>query len=67
MSLYDRDYMKRPSGEDSDRPGPPDEKLEAFFSGFLARHPRLPIVVIVTLVALVILAIVIIKLSSPGH
>ena len=67
MSIHDRDYMKRPSDDDSPRSGPADEKLEAFFSGFLARHPRLPLAIGITLVLLVILALLLVKFTGKAH
>ena len=66
MGLHDRDYMKRPSEDDPGRAGPPDEKLEAFFSGFLSRHPRLPLALGVTLVVLVLIAILVAKFASKA-
>jgi len=66
MGLYDRDYMKRPPDDDGGRSGSADEKLEAFFSGFLRRHPRLPIVLGVTFVVIIVLAILLAKLASKS-
>ena len=48
MGLHERDYMKRPSDDDT-RSSSPDAKLEVFVSGFLSRHPRFFIVASVVL------------------
>jgi hypothetical protein len=66
MSLHDRDYMKRPSEDDPGRAGPADEKLEAFFSGFLSRHPRLPLAIGVTLVLALVIAILAAKFAGKA-
>ena len=63
MGLDDRDYMKR-SPDDDARGSSPDEKLESFVSGFLTRHPKLPMVIGITLVVLVIAVIVGVKLAK---
>jgi len=67
MGIHDRDYMRRRPDDDSPRSGPADEKLEAFFSGFLARHPRLPMAIGITLVLLVVLAILLVKFAGKAH
>ena len=64
MGLDDRDYMKRSPDDDARRGSSPDEKLESFVSGFLTRHPKLPMVIGITLVVLVIAVIVGIKLAK---
>ena len=64
MGLDDRDYMRRSPDDDSQRSSSPDEKLESFLSGFLARHPKLPMVIGVALVVLVIAVIVGVKLAK---
>jgi len=63
MGLGDRDYMKR-SSDDEQRTSSPDEKLEAFFSGFLGRHPRFLIMASVALVVLIALAILVAKFAE---
>ena len=40
MGIEDRNYMKRSSDEGDRFASSPDDKLEAFFSGFLEKHPR---------------------------
>lgn len=71
MGIQDRDYMqRRPEDDDPDawkgngsprrpRGGGPDlgAKLERFFSGILARYPRLPKIIGFTIVALAVIAI----------
>lgn len=64
MGLDDRDYMKRSPDDDARRGSSPDEKLESFVSGFLARHPKLPMVIGIALVVLVIAVIVGVKLAK---
>ena len=64
MGLDDRDYMKRSPDDDARRGSSPDEKLESFVSGFLTRHPKLPMVIGITLVVLVIAVIVGVKLAK---
>jgi len=67
MGLDDRDYMKRSRDDDAERGSSPDEKLESFVSGFLTRHPKLPVVIGVCLVVLLIAVIVGIKLANANH
>ncbi|HZO84317.1 MAG TPA: hypothetical protein VFC26_03840 [Verrucomicrobiae bacterium] len=55
--------MKR-SSDDEQRTSSPDEKLEAFFSGFLGRHPRFLIMASVALVVLIALAILVAKFAE---
>ena len=56
--------MKRSPDDDARRGSSPDEKLESFVSGFLARHPKLPMVIGIALVVLVIAVIVGVKLAK---
>jgi len=64
MGIYNRDYMKRPSDDDEERAYGSDEKLEAFFSGFLRRHPRFFLYFGIGLTVVVVAAIVLAKTSS---
>jgi len=59
--------MKRPSDEDGDGPSSPRTKLEAFFSGFLRRHPRLPVVLGTVLAVLIAIAALAAKISDKAH
>jgi len=63
MGIRSRDYMRRPSDDDGERPSPPDNKLEAFLSGFLQRHPRFFVYLGIALVALVVIALLVAKFS----
>jgi hypothetical protein len=63
MGIKSRDYMKRPSDDDGEGPSTPDNKLEAFLSGFLQRHPRFFVYLGSALVALIIIALLVAKFS----
>jgi hypothetical protein len=65
MGIQDRDYMKKPPDDDGRQFSSADNRLEEFFSGFLARHPRFFLYVGIGLLALVILALVMAQVS--GH
>ena len=67
MGLDDRDYMKRASNDEAHGASSPDEKLEAFFSGFLSRHPRFFVVAGVVLAVVIVLAIVIAKMGDKNN
>jgi len=68
MGLDDRDYMRRASNEEAPgRSSSPDEKLEAFFSGLLSRHPRFLVVAGVVVAVAVLLAIVIATMRDKGN
>jgi hypothetical protein len=67
MGLHDRDYMKGPSEDDRHRTSSPDARLDAFFSGFLDRHPRFFTRLLVGLAALALLAIIISKFANKSH
>jgi hypothetical protein len=67
MGLDDRDYMKRRPDDDAPHGSSPDEKLESFISGFLARHPKLPIVIGVSMVLVVVVVVIGIKLANASH
>jgi hypothetical protein len=67
MGIEDRDYMRRRPGGGAERGDSTDEKVEALFSGFLRKHPRLPVVVGITLVACVIIAILVAKFNAKVH
>jgi hypothetical protein len=67
MGLHDRDYMKRSPDDDARRGSSPDEKLESFVSGFLTRHPKLPIVIGIALIVLVFAVVIGIKLANASH
>ena len=66
MGLHDRDYMRRDLDEDGANASSSDEKLEAFFSGFLRRHPRVPMVIGVVLVVVLVVTVVVVKLAGKG-
>jgi hypothetical protein len=56
MGIHDRDYMKRRRPPDDDSSGAsPEARLEAFFRGFLRRHPRLPWAMGMVLVLVIVL------------
>jgi len=67
MGLDDRDYMRRASKEAEEASSSVDEKLEAFFSGFLGRHPRFLVVAGVVVAVVILLAIVIAKMGGKGN
>jgi hypothetical protein len=67
MGIRDRDYMKRPSGDDGDDARPSGSKLDAFFSEFLSRHPRLLLVLLLVLAAAILVAVIMAKISSGGN
>ena len=67
MGLDDRDYMRRASKEAEGASSSPDEKLEAFFSGFLSRHPRFLVVAGVVVAVVILLAIVMAKMGGKGN
>jgi hypothetical protein len=65
MGLHDRDYMRRTSKEEAEGgSSSADEKLEAFFSGFLTRHPRFLVVAGVVVAVVILLGIVIAKMGK---
>ena len=66
MGLDDRDYMRRASNDEAQGGVSPDEKLEAFFSGFLSRHPRFLIVAGVVVAVVIVLAMLIAKMGDEG-
>jgi hypothetical protein len=65
MGLQDRDYMRRPSGDDDDNrsESSPGSHVETWLEGFFARHPKLPLAVGITLAALFVAALVYAKLG----
>jgi hypothetical protein len=68
MGLDDRDYMRRASNEEAEgASSSADEKLEAFFSGFLSRHPRFLVVAGVVVAVAILLAILIAKMGGKGN
>lgn len=68
MGLDDRDYMKRASNDGAQGvSSSADEKLEAFFGGFLSRHPRFLVVAGVVVAVVILLAIVIAKMGGKGN
>jgi hypothetical protein len=66
MGIYNRDYMKRPSDDDHERASSPDARLEAFFSGFLQKHPRFFLYLGIGILVLAALALVVVKFSSKA-
>ena len=64
MGIQDRDYMKKPPDDDGRRFSSADNRLEAFFSGFLAKHPRFFLYVGIGLLALSLLAFVVARISG---
>ncbi len=66
MGIQSRDYMKRPSDDDGDRPSTPDSRLEAFLSGFLQRYPRFFIHLGIGFVALIIIALLVAKFADKA-
>jgi hypothetical protein len=67
MGIQNRDYMKRPSGEDDQRASTSDARLEAIFSGFLQRHPKLFLYAGLSFVVLVVAAIAVAKFTGKGQ
>lgn len=67
MGIHDRDYMKRPSDDEGETSAPSGSKLEAFFSEFLRRHPRLLLIILVTLSVAILLAVVIARIFGGGN
>jgi hypothetical protein len=67
MGIRDREYMKRPSDHDGGQAPPPDSRLEAFFSGFLQRHPRFFVYFGICLVVLIVITILVAKFSANGQ
>ena len=67
MGIHDRDYMKRPSDDDGDKARPSSSKLDAFFNGFLSRHPRLLLVILLVLAAAILIAVIVAKISGGGN
>lgn len=61
MGIRGRDYMKRPSDDDSERASMPDAKLEEFFSTFFQKHPRFALYFGIAVATLVLAAIVLAK------
>ncbi len=66
MGIRSRDYMKRPSDGDGERPGTPDGRLEAVLSAFLQRHPRFFTYLGIALVVLILIALLIAKLAAKS-
>ncbi len=67
MGIEDRDYMKRSSDEGEPLASSPDDKLEAFFSGFLERHPRFFVRLGIAFAILFIVALAAAKLVGKSH
>jgi hypothetical protein len=67
MGIEDRDYMKRSPDEGDRFASSPDDKLEAFFSDFLERHPRFFVHLGIAFAVLVIVALVAAKLLGKSH
>ena len=67
MGIEDRDYMKRSPDEGDRFASSPDDKLGAFFSGFLERHPRFFVHLGIAFAVLVIVALVAAKLLGKRH
>jgi hypothetical protein len=66
MGIRSRDYMKRPSDDDGERPSTPEGKLEDFLSGFLQRHPRFFVYLGIALVVLIIVGLLLAKFSGKA-
>jgi len=66
MGIKDRDYMKRRTSEDPETSSTLAGKLEAFFSGILQRHPRLPLAVGIVLAVLIVAGLLMAKFSSKS-
>ncbi len=64
MGIEDRDYMKRPSDDGGDGSQSSGSKLENFFAGFLARHPRLPWVIGIVLAILIATGLLVARFSK---
>jgi len=67
MGLDDRDYMRRASKEAEEASSSADEKLEAFFSGFLSRHPRFLVGSGLVAAVVILLAIVMSRMGGKGN
>jgi hypothetical protein len=59
MGIQNRDYMRRARQDDGPRSTAPDDRVEAFLSGFLQRHRRLLIGSGIALAVLTIVAVAI--------
>ena len=66
MGIQDRDYMRRPSGDDGHEASSAD-KLEKFVSGFLARHPRFFFYAGICLAILILAALVVVKVAGASR
>ena len=66
MGIQDRDYMKRSPNDDGRNPSTAGNKLDAFLSGFLERHPRFFVYVGFVLLVSIIVAVIGARLSSHG-
>jgi hypothetical protein len=67
MGILNRDYMKRPSGDDDRHASSPDSRAEEFFSRFMERHPRFFLYVGIGLAAVIIVAIIVARLLDKSH
>jgi len=67
MGIRDRDYMKRPSDDEGGNSAPSASKVEAFFSEFLRKHPRLFLVILLVLAAAILIAAIVAKISGGGN
>jgi hypothetical protein len=67
MSIRDRDYMKRPSGDDGKRGSPSDSEAGEFASRFLKKHPRFLLYMGIGLVALIVIAFIVDKFSNTSR
>jgi hypothetical protein len=64
MGIQSRDYMKRTSDGRGHEPSSPDDKMEAFLSGFLQKHPRFFIYAGIGIILLIIVGLFVAKFSS---
>jgi hypothetical protein len=65
MGIQDRDYMKRPSGDDPD--SSPESKAGEFAQRVLARSRKAILICGILLGALLVIALIVSRFSGGGH
>ncbi len=69
MSIYDRDYMKRPADDDGtgDPSSSSDSKAEELAQRFFRKHPRFLLCCGVVIGILMVIALAVAKFSNAAH
>ena len=67
MGIRDRDYMKRPSGDDGEDGSSSESRAEEFAQRVLARSRKLILIGGIVLVILIVVALLVSKFSSSSH